>query len=118
MNKEQSSFWQFSDQLRLETTNLSNLSIGDSIWSDSFVKRPEDRRNYETPISAAAAAAAAAPDVSGWKTGFGMQQKLAFGNTNSGLLDRYNTNNNNNNNNNNSAASSKNSYKNGPSGGG
>uniref|UniRef100_A0A1D1YZI2 B2 protein n=1 Tax=Anthurium amnicola TaxID=1678845 RepID=A0A1D1YZI2_9ARAE len=43
-------FWQFSDQLRLETTSsFANLSIGDSIWADSFLSksRPEDRRNFD-----------------------------------------------------------------------
>ncbi|XP_006644279.2 B2 protein [Oryza brachyantha] len=33
-------FWQFSDQLRLQTASFSGLSLGDSIWSS-----PADRRN-------------------------------------------------------------------------
>ncbi|XP_072966821.1 DCD domain-containing protein NRP-B-like [Typha angustifolia] len=85
-NKEQSSFWQFSDQLRLQTTNFSNLSIGDSIWSDSSVKKNEERRNYENPISAPISDLGAG---FGLKTGFG-PQKLAFGTSNN--ADRYNTN--------------------------
>ncbi|KAG1346411.1 B2 protein [Cocos nucifera] len=70
-------FWHFSDQIRLQTTNLSNLSIGDSIWSDSYLKRIDERRNYENPVG---------PSDLGWKMGFG-NQKLAFGNSNN---ERYN----------------------------
>lgn len=81
MRSEQSSFWQFSDQLRLQTDNFSGLSLGDSIWSDgnhtSFSSKPavEDRRNVDVVN----------PD---WKSSF-LPQKLAFGNSNN--LDRYNT---------------------------
>nr|CAD1824300.1 unnamed protein product [Ananas comosus var. bracteatus] len=73
---QQSSFWQFSDQLRLETTaNLSNLSLGDSIWSDSsFAKRADDRRNFDGPLSAQSS-------EFGWKLGLALPQKLAFGTT-------------------------------------
>ncbi|KAL3499004.1 hypothetical protein ACH5RR_041736 [Cinchona calisaya] len=50
-SSNQSSFWQFSDQLRLQTNNLANLSLNDSIWSNSYVsKRPEERRNFDTRI--------------------------------------------------------------------
>ncbi|KAI3693689.1 hypothetical protein L1987_76638 [Smallanthus sonchifolius] len=51
-NNNQSSFWQFSDQLRVQTNNLSNLSLNDSIWSSSYVsKRPEkDRRNFDIRV--------------------------------------------------------------------
>jgi hypothetical protein len=78
--REQSSFWQFSDQLRLQTSNFSGLSLGDSIWSDtssysSAKPAVEDRRNVDVVN----------PD---WKSSF-LPQKLAFGNTNN--LDRYNT---------------------------
>lgn len=42
------SFRQFSDQLRLQTGNLANLSLNDSIWSNSYVsKRHEERRNFD-----------------------------------------------------------------------
>ncbi|MCD7450902.1 hypothetical protein HAX54_008964 [Datura stramonium] len=47
-NNNQSSFWQFSDQLRLQNNNLANLSLNDSIWSSNYgSKRPEDRRNFD-----------------------------------------------------------------------
>lgn len=48
MESTQSSFWQFSDQLRLQANSLANLSLNDSIWSTSYgSKRPEERRNFE-----------------------------------------------------------------------
>lgn len=51
MENNQQSFWQFSDQLRLHTSNLANLSLNDSIWSDNFaLKRPEDRRNFDVRV--------------------------------------------------------------------
>ncbi|KAL6533613.1 hypothetical protein OROHE_013446 [Orobanche hederae] len=48
-NTNQSSFWQFSDNLRLETSSLANLFLNDSIWSTSYAaKRPaEKRRNFD-----------------------------------------------------------------------
>ncbi|PWA35923.1 Development/cell death domain-containing protein [Artemisia annua] len=51
-NNNQSSFWQFSDQLRVQSNTLSNLSLNDSIWSTSYVsKRPEkDRRNFDIRV--------------------------------------------------------------------
>lgn len=50
MENNQSSFWQFSDQLRVQSNNLSNLSLNDSIWSTSY-KRPEkDRRNFDIRV--------------------------------------------------------------------
>ncbi|KAK9059344.1 hypothetical protein SSX86_021964 [Deinandra increscens subsp. villosa] len=51
-NTNQSSFWQFSDQLRVQTNNLSNLSLNDSIWSTSYAsKRPEkERRNFDIRV--------------------------------------------------------------------
>jgi len=54
MENNQSSFWQFSDQLRVQTNNnnsLSNLSLNDSIWSNSYgAKRPENRRNFDIRV--------------------------------------------------------------------
>lgn len=45
-NNNQQSFWQFSDQLRVQ--NLANLSLNDSIWStNSVYKRNDDRRNFD-----------------------------------------------------------------------
>ncbi|XP_020105952.1 B2 protein-like [Ananas comosus] len=86
---QQSSFWQFSDQLRLETTaNLSNLSLGDSIWSDSsFAKRADDRRNFDGPLSAQSS-------EFGWKLGLALPQKLATATA----TDRYSYNHNHNHN--------------------
>uniref|UniRef100_A0A5B7B0Q7 Putative B2 protein-like n=1 Tax=Davidia involucrata TaxID=16924 RepID=A0A5B7B0Q7_DAVIN len=53
MENNQQSFWQFSDQLRLQSNNLSNLSLNDSIWSNSYgSKRPEERRNFDIRVGA------------------------------------------------------------------
>lgn len=51
-NNNQTSFWQFSDQLRVQTnTNLANLSLNDSIWSTSYgSKKPESRRNFDIRV--------------------------------------------------------------------
>lgn len=51
MENNQQSFWQFSDQLRLHTSNLANLSLNDSIWSTSLAsKRPDERRNFDIRV--------------------------------------------------------------------
>ncbi|XP_031125514.1 B2 protein-like [Ipomoea triloba] len=56
MENAQSSFWNFSDRLRLQPGSFSNLSLNDSIWSTSYAsKRPADRRNLEVNSSSAAA---------------------------------------------------------------
>ncbi|XP_050943071.1 DCD domain-containing protein NRP-B isoform X1 [Cucumis melo] len=48
MENNPQSFRQFSDQLRVQTGNLANLSLNDSIWSNSYVsKKPEERRNFD-----------------------------------------------------------------------
>ncbi|XP_004502070.1 DCD domain-containing protein NRP-A-like [Cicer arietinum] len=44
-NNNEQSFWQFSDQLRHQASNLANLSLNDSIWSNN--KRPDQRRNFD-----------------------------------------------------------------------
>ncbi|KAG5593431.1 hypothetical protein H5410_043945 [Solanum commersonii] len=50
-NNNQSSFWQFSDQLRLQNNNLANLCLNDSIWSSNYgSKRPEERRNFDIRV--------------------------------------------------------------------
>ncbi|KAK4365513.1 hypothetical protein RND71_016871 [Anisodus tanguticus] len=51
-NNNQSSFWKFSDQLRLQNNNLANLSLNnDSIWSNNYgSKRPENRRNFDIRV--------------------------------------------------------------------
>ncbi|KAM0939554.1 putative DCD domain-containing protein NRP [Dioscorea sansibarensis] len=59
-------FLNFSDQLRLHTTVLSNLSLGDTIWSDSYLAAKTAPINND--LSAG----------SSWKSGFGPVQKLAF----------------------------------------
>ncbi|KAJ8649541.1 hypothetical protein MRB53_002564 [Persea americana] len=51
--ENQQSFWQFSDQLRLQTSTFASLSINDSIWSN---KRPEERRNFDTTVGGKVAA--------------------------------------------------------------
>ncbi|XP_052170631.1 DCD domain-containing protein NRP-B-like [Diospyros lotus] len=51
MDNNQQSFRNFSDQLRVQTNNLVNLSLNDSIWSNSYVfKRPEERRNFDIRV--------------------------------------------------------------------
>ncbi|KAJ7945066.1 B2 protein-like [Quillaja saponaria] len=51
MENNQQSFWQFSDQLRLQTSNFPNLSINDSIWSNNYSsKRPDERRNFDIRV--------------------------------------------------------------------
>ena len=50
-SNDQQSFWQFSDQLRLHTSNLANLSLNDSIWSNNYPnKRPDQRRNFDIKV--------------------------------------------------------------------
>ncbi|OMP02890.1 hypothetical protein COLO4_10734 [Corchorus olitorius] len=51
MENNQQSFWQFSDQLRVQNSNLANLSLNDSIWSNNYVsKRPDERRNFDIRV--------------------------------------------------------------------
>ncbi|GMI95520.1 Asparagine-rich protein 1, asparagine-rich protein [Hibiscus trionum] len=51
MENNQLSFWQFSDQLRIQNSNLPNLSLNDSIWSNSHAsKRPDQRRNFDIRV--------------------------------------------------------------------
>uniref|UniRef100_A0A0D9YAC9 DCD domain-containing protein n=1 Tax=Oryza glumipatula TaxID=40148 RepID=A0A0D9YAC9_9ORYZ len=87
-------FYQFSDQLRLQTASFSGLSLGDSIWSS-----PSDRRNepafdgeyhhFSSP-SPAKNAIANINGVAGNLDGPGLigSGKLAFGAT---KADRYNS---------------------------
>nr|AFK37025.1 unknown [Lotus japonicus] len=47
-NSNEQSFWQFSDQLRVQASGLANLSLNDSIWSNNYTsKRPDQRRNFD-----------------------------------------------------------------------
>ncbi|KAM1515845.1 hypothetical protein ACFXTH_014876 [Malus domestica] len=50
MENNQQSFWQFSDQLRVQGSNFANLNINDSIWSNSYSKRPDERRNFDIKV--------------------------------------------------------------------
>ncbi|KAK4752233.1 hypothetical protein SAY87_021031 [Trapa incisa] len=51
MENNHQSFWQFSDQLRLHTSNMANLSLNDPIWANNFaIKRPDDRRNFDVRV--------------------------------------------------------------------
>lgn len=52
MENNQQSFWHFSDQLRVHTSNLANLSLNDSIWSNNsyMSKRPDERRNFDIKV--------------------------------------------------------------------
>ncbi|KAJ7952165.1 B2 protein-like [Quillaja saponaria] len=51
MENNQQSFWQFSDQLRGQTSNFPNLSINDSIWSNNYTtKRTDERRNFDIRV--------------------------------------------------------------------
>ncbi|XP_018484370.1 B2 protein [Raphanus sativus] len=50
MDNNNNQFWQFSDQLRVQTPhNLANLSLNDSIWSTK--RTYDDRRNFDIPTS-------------------------------------------------------------------
>ncbi|RVW43189.1 hypothetical protein VitviT2T_001829 [Vitis vinifera] len=50
MEGNQQSFWQFSDQLRVQTSNLANLSLNESIWSSPYTKRQDERRNFDIRV--------------------------------------------------------------------
>ncbi|CAI0408761.1 unnamed protein product [Linum tenue] len=106
-NNQQSSFWQFSDQLRVQGNNLANISLNDSIWSSSYAKnRPEQRRNFDIRVGAElnnnspSPAAATRPQVGssdwngfndGWKVGAGGAGSPAGPNNNfTGLLNNNN----------------------------
>ncbi|RLN24695.1 B2 protein-like [Panicum miliaceum] len=89
-------FWQFSDQLRLQTAAFSGLSLGDSIWSPAA---GADRRNpsqpdaaglFASPAPADATLAAAKSNLNGGGPGLIGSGKLAFGATTTSKADRYN----------------------------
>ncbi|WOK91361.1 B2 protein-like [Canna indica] len=91
-SRDDTSFWQFSDQLRLHTSTFSNLSLEDSIWSDSFVAKKPDAAERRNSIDASAAEF----NPSAWKmtttTTTYSNQKLAFGTFNNySQVNRYNT---------------------------
>jgi len=51
-NNNQQSFWQFSDQLRVHSSNLANLSLNDSIWGNNYSSSKNQRRNFDTKFGA------------------------------------------------------------------
>ncbi|CAO2177051.1 unnamed protein product [Urochloa humidicola] len=96
-------FWQFSEQLRLQTAAFSGLSLGDSIWSPAGAGAASDRRNssqldadlFASPLPAdGALAAAKSNSISSHLNDAGPgligSGKLAFGATTTSKADRYN----------------------------
>ncbi|KAL6608110.1 hypothetical protein ACP70R_041173 [Stipagrostis hirtigluma subsp. patula] len=88
-------FWQFSDQLRLQTAAFSALSLGDSIWSPAAAGA--DRRNNAEAPSLFASTDPFFPSTkksndAGLLDGPGLigSGKLAFGATTTSKADRYN----------------------------
>ncbi|CAN1138921.1 DCD domain-containing protein NRP-B [Linum perenne] len=113
-NNQQSSFYQFSDQLRLQNSNLANLSLNDSIWSNTnnnpygSSKRPDERRNFDIRVGAELNSPAAVnvnkPKMGsdwngfndGWKVGVGspagsMNNNININNSFPGLLNNSNS---------------------------
>jgi len=90
-------FWQFGDQLRLQTASFSGLSLGDSIWSPADNTAPR-ARNADPGLFSPSAAAdgnnagfAAANKVNNLNgPGLIGSGKLAFGATTTSKADRYN----------------------------
>ncbi|KAM3279362.1 hypothetical protein ACQJBY_046601 [Aegilops geniculata] len=87
-------FWQFGDQLRLQTASFSGLSLGDSIWSPADNNAPR-ARNADPGLFSPSPA----PDnnnnaakMNGSLNGPGLigSGKLAFGATTTSKADRYN----------------------------
>ena len=96
-------FWQFSDQLRLQTASFSGLSLGDSIWSPADSARAARNNADPTSLFSPSHDGTAKINTNSNGAGGGLDGpgligsgKLAFGAT---KADRYNNNNNNNNNN-------------------
>lgn len=77
MVENHQSFWQFSDQLRLQTTNFSNLSINDSIWATS--KRPEERRNFDSRVGGKVASKQKGSDLNAFNDGWKMSSITGVG---------------------------------------
>ncbi|MED6145884.1 hypothetical protein PIB30_029369 [Stylosanthes scabra] len=64
-NNQESSFWQFSDQLRVQASNLANLSLNDSIWSNNYSsKRPDQRRNFDIKVGGEIKSSSSSPSPS------------------------------------------------------
>ncbi|KAE8708203.1 B2 protein [Hibiscus syriacus] len=89
MENNQQSFWQFSDQLRVQNSNFANLSLNDSIWSNSYLpKRPDERRNFDITVGGDVNSVNnLKPKVSdfnsfnndGWKIGAATNNAIGFG---------------------------------------
>ncbi|MBA0878014.1 hypothetical protein Goshw_016491 [Gossypium schwendimanii] len=89
MENNQQSFWQFSDQLRVQNSNLANLSLNDSIWSSGYVsKRPDERRNFDIRVGGELNSVnSLKPKVTdfnsfsndGWKIGAASNANIGFG---------------------------------------
>ncbi|GLU06010.1 hypothetical protein SLE2022_230770 [Rubroshorea leprosula] len=58
MENNQQSFFQFSDQLRVQGSNLANLSLNDSLWSNNSIwsnnyvskRTTDERRNFDIRV--------------------------------------------------------------------
>ncbi|KAG6633907.1 DCD domain-containing protein NRP-B [Carya illinoinensis] len=51
MENNQQSFWHFSDQLRVQASNLANLSVNESVWgTNQGTKMPNERRNFDIRV--------------------------------------------------------------------
>ncbi|KAF5460529.1 hypothetical protein F2P56_020393 [Juglans regia] len=51
MENNQQSFWHFTDQLRVQASNLANLSVNESVWStNQGTKMPNERRNFDIRV--------------------------------------------------------------------
>ncbi|XP_037444081.1 B2 protein-like [Triticum dicoccoides] len=89
-------FWQFGDQLRLQTATFSGLSLGDSIWSPADNTAPRARNAdlfspSPAPDNNSAGFAAAKMNGNGLNgPGLIGSGKLAFGATTTSKADRYN----------------------------
>lgn len=88
-------FWQFGDQLRLQTASFSGLSLGDSIWSSPADNNAPRARNADPGLfspspPAAHNNAASKPNNSLNGPGLIGSGKLAFGATTTSKADRYN----------------------------
>lgn len=71
MENNQQSFYQFSDQLRLQASNFANLSINDTIWGNSFAtKKNEERRNFDVRVGGERASGPKGVNFNGFNDGW------------------------------------------------
>lgn len=91
-------FWQFSDQLRLQTASFSGLSLGDSIWSPADNARGRNNGDPAALFSPSPLDGQINAKINTNNGNGGLQDgpgligsgKLAFGNTTTNKADRYN----------------------------